>query len=207
MRYHELTEKPLDLPEIEVGDEVMVGKFKNRKATVTGLTKDDHNQPVLKTTKGDQKLFRPRLSKLEESHAGKYFYHASPIPWEEGKVLAGRLDDYEHDWIDTDFYGILEKHRPRDSIGHRDAVFMCDNDDDLDAAGGSTDWVLVVEPLGPVERHDMNWSSAISCAVSDGASENEILLFARNYWDGVPSDDPLWEYLTKSVRVISCEKF
>jgi hypothetical protein len=57
----------LKLPDIEVGDAVKVGKFKNRKATVTGFKKDDHNQPVLKTTKGDHKLFKPRVSKLEES--------------------------------------------------------------------------------------------------------------------------------------------
>ncbi len=53
-------------PEIEVGDEVKVGKFKNRKATVKGFEKDKNNQPVLKTTKGDHKLFKPRISKLEE---------------------------------------------------------------------------------------------------------------------------------------------
>lgn len=57
-------EDTLTLPKIKVGDEVMVGKFKNRKAEVKGFGKDDHNQPVLKTTKGDQKLFKPRLSKL-----------------------------------------------------------------------------------------------------------------------------------------------
>lgn len=55
----------LKLPEIDVGDEVKVGKFKNRKAEVTGFDKDEHGQPVLKTTKGDQKLFKPRVSKLE----------------------------------------------------------------------------------------------------------------------------------------------
>jgi hypothetical protein len=68
MRAHEImTEiESLELPTIEVGDEVKVGKFKNRKAIVKGFTKDDHNQPVLKTTKGDQKLFKPRISKLEE---------------------------------------------------------------------------------------------------------------------------------------------
>lgn len=60
-------ENELVLPTIEVGDEVKVGKFKNRKAIVKGFTTDDHNQPVLKTTKGDQKLFKPRLSKLEEA--------------------------------------------------------------------------------------------------------------------------------------------
>jgi len=55
----------LKLPNIDVGDEVKVGKFKNRKAEVTGFDKDEHGQPVLKTTKGDQKLFKPRVSKLE----------------------------------------------------------------------------------------------------------------------------------------------
>ena len=62
-------EDTLTLPKIKVGDEVMVGKFKNRKAEVKGFTKDDHNQPVLKTTKGDQKLFKPRISKLMKTEA------------------------------------------------------------------------------------------------------------------------------------------
>jgi hypothetical protein len=53
-------------PEIKVGDEVKVGKFKNRRAEVKGFATDDNNQPVLKTTKGDQKLFKPRISKLEQ---------------------------------------------------------------------------------------------------------------------------------------------
>jgi len=51
-------------PSIEVGDEVRVGKFKNSKAEVKGFKTDKNNQPVLKTTKGDQQLFKPRISKL-----------------------------------------------------------------------------------------------------------------------------------------------
>ena len=54
----------LKLPKIEIGDEILVGKFKNRKAVVTGFTTDENNQPVLKTTKGDQNLFKPRIVKL-----------------------------------------------------------------------------------------------------------------------------------------------
>jgi|TARA_R110002074_G_scaffold243996_2_gene415761 hypothetical protein len=54
----------LKLPSIEIGDEILVGKFKNRKAVVTGFATDENNQPVLKTTKGDQKLFKPRIVKL-----------------------------------------------------------------------------------------------------------------------------------------------
>jgi len=55
-------------PKLKVGDEVKVGKWKNRKAVIKGFTKDKHNQPVLKTNKGDQKLFKPRISKLEEGY-------------------------------------------------------------------------------------------------------------------------------------------
>jgi hypothetical protein len=52
-------------PVIRKGDIVKTGKFKNRKAEVTGFETDDNGQPVLKTNKGDQKLFKPRISKLE----------------------------------------------------------------------------------------------------------------------------------------------
>jgi DNA-directed RNA polymerase sigma subunit (sigma70/sigma32) len=58
-------EETLDTPNISTGDEVKVGKFKNSKATVKGFKKDKHGQPVLKTNKGDKKLFNPRVSKLE----------------------------------------------------------------------------------------------------------------------------------------------
>jgi hypothetical protein len=51
-------------PRIDVGDSVLVGKFKNRKAEVVGFEKDKNGQPVLKTTKGDQQLFKPRVAKL-----------------------------------------------------------------------------------------------------------------------------------------------
>ena len=69
----------LKLPNIDVGDEVMVGKFKNRKATVKGFDKDDNNQPVLKTNKGDQKLFKPRISKLMPAKEDKSIAESSSM--------------------------------------------------------------------------------------------------------------------------------
>lgn len=54
----------LELPSLETGDTLLVGKFKNRKAEITGFDKDENNQPVAKTTKGDQKIFKPRVAKL-----------------------------------------------------------------------------------------------------------------------------------------------
>ena len=59
MKLHELK-----LPDLEVGDELMVGKFKNRKATIKDFKKDKHGQPVAKTDKGDQQIFKGRVAKL-----------------------------------------------------------------------------------------------------------------------------------------------
>lgn len=76
MKLKELFEdqKKLKLPDLEVGDEVKVGRFKNRKAEIKGFDKDDHGQPVLKTNKGDQKLFKPRVSKLEPKNESQEEY-------------------------------------------------------------------------------------------------------------------------------------
>ncbi len=54
----------LKLPTLKVGDEMMVGKFKNRKATITGFDTDKHGQPIAKTDKGDQQIFKGRIKKL-----------------------------------------------------------------------------------------------------------------------------------------------
>ena len=51
-------------PELHTGDKILKGKFKNSPAEIKGFKKDKHNQPVLKTNKGDVQLFKPRVSKL-----------------------------------------------------------------------------------------------------------------------------------------------
>lgn len=53
-----------NVPELKIGDKILVGRFKNRKATITGFGKDSKNQPVVKTTKGDYKMFKFRISRL-----------------------------------------------------------------------------------------------------------------------------------------------
>jgi hypothetical protein len=54
----------LELPSLEVGDTLLVGKFKNRKAEIKGFSTDDKGQPVAQTSLGDQKIFKPRVAKL-----------------------------------------------------------------------------------------------------------------------------------------------
>lgn len=135
------------------------------------------------------------------------YYHGSHIKLPPGFILTGRGSDYEISWSNTDFYQILEKYRPEDKIAHKEAVFMCGNDDDIDCAGGGTEWVFTLRADGPVEKHDINWTSSISCALSENAEEKDIRELAYNYWSGVPSEDPLWEHLTRQATIISCEEF
>jgi hypothetical protein len=54
----------IQLPKLEIGDELLVGKFKNRKATIKGFTKDKNNQPIAQTNKGPQAILKPRIPKL-----------------------------------------------------------------------------------------------------------------------------------------------
>lgn len=140
----------------------------------------------------------------------KIYYHGSNIKLPVGTILTGRGHIYDDNWGDTDFYNILEKYRPKDMIAHRDAVFMVDNDNDLDVVGGGTEYVFILEPLDKIEKHDINWSSEISMLISEGYGSNDDLIkkAAKNYWLGIPHpNESVWEFLTKKARIIDVEDF
>lgn len=121
------------------------------------------------------------------AEAPRVFYHGSMNYLEPDTILTPR-DDYESNWGHTDFYKVLEHYRPEDMLSHNNSVFMCDNDEDVDLAGGGTEWLFIVEPLGKIEKHDINWSSEISMLISDGYSinNNKVKEVAYNYWHGIP---------------------
>jgi len=58
-------------------------------AEVTGFKTDDNNQPVLKTTKGDQKLFKPRISKLMKE---------SELLTDDRESILARLQKIDSSW-------------------------------------------------------------------------------------------------------------
>jgi hypothetical protein len=127
-----------------------------------------------------------------------------------GTILTSRNDDYEKDWGNTDFYAVLEYYRPKNMLSHKESVFMVDNDDDLDLAGGGTDWVFTVVPMGIVQKHDLNWSSEISMLISDGHDINDenVKKSALNYWNGVPHpNESVWEYLTTKAKIVKVDEF
>ena len=54
------------LPELKVGDVILIGKWRNRKATIKGFGTDKNNQPILHTDLGDVNVFKFRIQKLME---------------------------------------------------------------------------------------------------------------------------------------------
>jgi len=146
---------------------------------------------------------------ITEADMPRRFYHGSMVKLPVGAILTPQ-DNYEENWQHTDFYAILETYRPSDMLGHKQAVFMCGNADDVDLAGGGTEWLFIVKPLGSIERHDVNWGSEISMLISDGHSSDspDIIQAAKNYWDGTPHvNEQVWEYLTPSAKVLRVEEY
>ncbi len=47
---------------LKVGDEILVGRFKNKRAKVKGFGLDEKKHPIVKTNKGDYKIFTFRIA-------------------------------------------------------------------------------------------------------------------------------------------------
>lgn len=54
----------MKVPELKVGDEVLVGKWKNKLVTIEGFGRDKHGQPTMKTSGGEYPVFHFRLKRL-----------------------------------------------------------------------------------------------------------------------------------------------
>ena len=93
-------------PTLNVGDEVLTGKFKNRKTEIKGFKKDKHNQPVLKTNKGDIQLFKPRVTKLmKESMLPGIFIHETTPEAAAQIAMSGVKPSYEGIFFNRDDTG------------------------------------------------------------------------------------------------------
>ena len=52
--------------ELNVGDKIDLGRFKNVRSEIKDIKLDDHGQPVIITSKGEKKALTFRLVKLDE---------------------------------------------------------------------------------------------------------------------------------------------
>lgn len=139
----------------------------------------------------------------------KSYYHGSGEQLQIGTILVSNKGNSS--FRNEGSHLKLEVFRPNGFISRENCVYMTDNIEDIDNAGGFTNFIYIVKPIGSVSRHDLNWMSEIDCIVSetddieDGTVISEIKSCALNYWNGVEHDsgEPVWEYLCSSAKVIS----
>ncbi|MFA5314220.1 MAG: hypothetical protein WC375_13040 [Methanomassiliicoccales archaeon] len=104
---------------------------------------------------------------------------------------------------ERDIEDIVELYRPSNKINRAESVFMVDNPDLIDFAGGYEDYVYQVMPIGQVDKSDLSWYSEVSIYLD--ATEEEQAEWSRNYWNSVPYKNPsnsLWEYRARSAKIV-----
>jgi hypothetical protein len=131
------------------------------------------------------------------------YYHGSYDELSIGTILRPR-DDYDSHWYDLDCKSILEKYRPANQLPFSQVVFMCDNVDDIDNAGGATDYIYLVKPVGQIWRHDVGWQTAITIAMENNPREEDLKSMADHYWQGLPNHQygPVWEYCARGAVIV-----
>jgi len=133
-------------------------------------------------------------------------WHASAVELPVGTILSPR-PEYESRWASYCAGRVLEDARPDGMLAHRDAVFLCDNQQDTDNCGGQTEWLFGIVVDAETQRHDLAWASEIESLISNGWPSDcpRIAELARRYWTGEPSPDPVWEHLVPRAVVASVE--
>jgi shikimate kinase len=180
------------------------GQDISAESIIDSVRLDDLGRPGQLDMSRDDWL-KQTAEKLRESLDDKIFYHGSYDKFKVGQVLTPREDQYEESWGPNNWYQALEEHRPTEYRRHSQSVFMVVNEDDVDVAGGATDYVYKVKPIENVERHDLNWSSEISYLLDQGHDANsvEVKEAASNYWTGVPHhNESVWEYTAPKAEIV-----
>lgn len=140
-----------------------------------------------------------------ESASELKLYHGSTKEFEIGFVLKSRPKGYTTLPDVKRMEDLFEKYRPEDKISRRNCVFMVNDIDLIDPAGGYLDHVYLVEPIGEVEKSDLAWYTEVDILMSETHVESDLVPLIMKYWDGEPytgSNYSLFEYRAKSAKVL-----
>lgn len=135
------------------------------------------------------------------------YYHFSSEPLDAGFVLTPTGKSHLGDKVEA----LLNQHKPPAARARAESVFLrCDQDFGRTGVAFDHGYVLKVEPLGEVSRHDEVWLGLLKnryhhnerirrAGTKSPLSDRELCV---NYWLGVASPNPYWEILTSSAKVL-----
>lgn len=131
----------------------------------------------------------------------------APVRLEIGQQIGPAPELYFRQFGQTAFFDILERYRPSHLLPHREAVVLHAGLDALDNAEEG-EWLheMEVPASAAIQRHDVTWANRIAL-LSAGEPERHTPSLIRDaavhYWNGTPSEDPVWEYLTTQAIVVA----
>lgn len=173
--------------------------------------------------------------RLFEITIPKMLYHGSPQPLKIGKAYRVRhWGSADQGGVRENVESIVEKNRPSNSIARNKAFYMVEENsqymavEKIEQSGGSTDYVYAVQPIGRVEKHDLQWLNDIDAVMTGEFPEKNdsefpssyswhmtpiynsekaktLVMLAQNYWAGKQypyKSWTLWEYLSPSFKVL-----
>lgn len=141
--------------------------------------------------------------RLFDSFSMKSFYHGSYDKLPDNTILKPHDNSYTRQKDNSYLESIIEKYRPSDKLSRYDSVFLVDDIDNIDSAGGAIDYIYeVIVPSDIIpEKSDLAWYSELGM-VNDIDKQRE---YSLNYWNGVEFTDSemsLWEYRVPKAYVI-----
>jgi hypothetical protein len=131
------------------------------------------------------------------------YYHGSHIDFPLKHELRPQSDGYVQTCEAQDLEHLFESLRPKGVLSRKQSVFMSNNMELIDPAGGHTDVIYGVSPNDTVFPSDLAWYSDAQQHLEKGNIQLATQC-AQKYWSGEPfyvPEQSCFEYRTRSATV------
>lgn len=135
-----------------------------------------------------------------------------------GAILKARANE---GWFRKEIEDAMEEGRPKAVPSRLSSFFLVDDPKLIAIAGGSTDYVYRVKPIGVYSKHHQGWMGNVYNVmipfIRSGASQAErdevapelvhVGEWVHNYWEGVPyrhrpgQAKTTWEFLAPEISI------
>jgi len=148
----------------------------------------------------------PQLFETTYKNVWFSLYHGSNKRMKLGTIITSRSDGYTSMESEREIEDLFEKYKPANKISRKNCVYMVSNPDDIDAAGGYSDYIYMVNPIGPIDKSDLSWYAEVDGLLHDKNKNIKIIKsYINNYWTGVQyktKEHSLFEYRANSAKII-----
>ena len=142
-------------------------------------------------------------------HQGIAYYHGSDKKFDIGFILQPQTDGYANLESEKEIEDLFEKYKPKDKISRKNCVYLVSDINNIDMAGGGTEYIYFVDPIGQIDKSDLTWYSEVYSLYTEDTKESLLVPLIMNYWNGIqfkPKVNSLFEYRCKSAEIISIEE-